>query len=49
MVEDFHGAGYTLPPGLDTDAAGAKFKGADLFELDLDTLEDKPWRRPGKT
>jgi pre-mRNA 3'-end-processing factor FIP1 len=21
--------------------------GNDLFDLDIDTLEDKPWRRPG--
>lgn len=32
--------------GLDIDQVG-QFDGVDIFDVDLDTFEDKPWRKPG--
>lgn len=32
--------------GLDLDAPGS-INGVPLLEVDLDSFEDKPWRKPG--
>lgn len=34
-------------PTLDVDAMLVDSAGNDLFDLDIDKLEDKPWRKPG--
>lgn len=33
--------------GVDLDAPGS-INGVPLLEVDLDSFEDKPWRKPGK-
>ena len=33
-------------PIVDLDAVG-QFEGKDIYDVDIDSLEDKPWRRPG--
>ncbi|TPX49590.1 hypothetical protein SeMB42_g02546 [Synchytrium endobioticum] len=35
-----------LKPSVDLDAVG-QFEGKDIYDVDIDTLEDKPWRKPG--
>lgn len=34
------------PKGIDLDAAG-NINGLPVIEVDLDSFEDKPWRKPG--
>lgn len=36
----------TKPTGLDIEQAG-QYNGQSIFDLNLDSLEDKPWRKPG--
>lgn len=36
----------TKPGGVDINAVGA-IDGVELFDVDLDGAEDKPWRKPG--
>ena len=33
--------------GIDVDAVGT-VNGVSIHEFDLDTVDDKPWRKPGK-
>ena len=37
----------TKVKGVDLDAPGS-INGVPLLEVDLDSFEDKPWRKPGK-
>ena len=34
--------------GIEIDKV-AEYNGQPLFNLDLESLEDKPWRKPGKS
>lgn len=34
-------------PTIDVDAVFVDADGNDLFDLDIDKIEDKPWRKPG--
>ena len=36
----------TKPGGVDINAVGS-IDGVELFDVDLDGVEDKPWRKPG--
>ena len=38
---------YLEKPSIDVDAVMKDEHGNDLFDLDIDSLEDKPWRKPG--
>lgn len=41
------GSGVAKPkPGFDIDAPG-QFNGQSIYDVNLDTLDDKPWRKPG--
>lgn len=35
-----------LMQGIDLEAVG-KINGVPTYEFDLDTVDDKPWRKPG--
>ena len=35
-----------IPKGVDVEGIGS-INGVSIYEFDLDTVEDKPWRRPG--
>jgi pre-mRNA 3'-end-processing factor FIP1 len=36
----------SAPKTFDIEAHG-EFDGVDIFDVDIDTFEDKPWRKPG--
>ena len=39
-------APHTSKAGVDLNAVG-QVEGTDIFDLDLESMEDKPWRKPG--
>ena len=39
-------ASSSRTPGVDINAIGT-FEGNAIYDVDLDSFEDKPWRKPG--
>ena len=46
QVTSLNAATKPKATGLDIEAAG-QYNGQSIFDLNLDSLEDKPWRKPG--
>jgi pre-mRNA 3'-end-processing factor FIP1 len=40
-------ASSSRTPGVDINAIGT-IDGTSIYDVDLDSFEDKPWRKPGK-